>query len=102
MSHDIDRSPLAVLVALALAIALPALGIADSAKTPMKLSDPPAPGQLIQPADLERVLADTTAQRPVVLQVGVKNFFKNGHIPGSRYFGPAGEPEGLASLKKLC
>jgi hypothetical protein len=91
---------MAVLVALALAIALPALGAPEALKIAMTLSDPPAPGQLIQPADLARVLADSTAQRPLVLQVGVKNFFHNGHIPWSRYFGPAGEPEGLASLKK--
>jgi len=96
-----------VLVALALscAIALATIGATTPPKSsgveaPKTLTDPPAPGQLIQPAELARVLADTTAQRPIVLHVGIKNFYKNGHIPGTPYVGPASEPAGLASLQK--
>jgi rhodanese-related sulfurtransferase len=110
MNHDHGTPRLASLAAitLALVIAVPALGApspSTGAKTspaapPMTLTNPPAPGQLIQPAELAKVLADTTAQRPVLLHVGIKNFYKNGHIPGSQYYGPASEPAGLESMKK--
>jgi hypothetical protein len=36
-----------------------------------------------------------------VLQVGFKVLFRSGHIPGSRYIGPASKPEGLAALKRV-
>jgi len=107
MSQSPSRRHQTLLVAivLSLVIALPALAgtvppkgtVVDPPKT---LSDPPAPGQLIQPAELARVLADTTAQRPIVLHVGIKNFYTNGHIPGTPYVGPGSEPAGIASLKK--
>jgi thiosulfate/3-mercaptopyruvate sulfurtransferase len=98
----------------AVAIALPALinrpvfgepgprarGGEDSLRLASSLTDPPQPGQLIQPEALARALADTTAKRPVVLQVGFKVLFRAGHIPGSRFIGPASKPEGLAALQQ--
>lgn len=73
---------------------------AESPRSALTLADPPAPRQLVQPEDLARLLADTTARRPAVLHVGFKVLFRSGHIPGSRYIGPASKPEGLAALKK--
>ncbi len=35
-----------------------------------------------------------------MLQIGFKFLFQGGHIPGSRYIGPASKPEGLAALKQ--
>jgi hypothetical protein len=36
-----------------------------------------------------------------VLHVGFKVLFRSGHIPGSRYIGPASTPDGLAALKQV-
>jgi len=96
------------LLALLMLAALPVFGDAgpraeidaDSLRLVPALADSPAPGQLIQPEDLARLLADSTARQPAVLQVGFKVLFRSGHIPGSRYIGPASKPEGLAALKQ--
>jgi len=103
---------LAVLVAFGIGlpaqVARPALGDSgppvragsDSLRLGSSLTDPPQPGQLIQPEALARALADTTGKLPVVLQVGFKVLFRGGHIPGSRFIGPASKQDGLAALQK--
>ncbi|MBS0614070.1 MAG: rhodanese-like domain-containing protein [Proteobacteria bacterium] len=53
---------------------------------------------LVQPAALVAQLRDKSATAPVLLQVGSRALYDQGHIPGSRYAGPAGEPKGLESL----
>ncbi len=73
---------------------------AESVHSALSSADSIASGQLIQPEDLARVLADSTTRQPVVLQVGFKVLFRSGHIPGSRFIGPASKPEGLAALKR--
>jgi thiosulfate/3-mercaptopyruvate sulfurtransferase len=96
------------LVALLVLVALPRFEVAGpraeadpvSPRSVPALADSTAPGQLIQPEDLARLLADSTARQPVVLQVGFKVLFRSGHIPGSRYIGPASKPEGLTALKQ--
>lgn len=55
---------------------------------------------LIQPAALAHWLAGPAAQRPALIHVGFGVLYKGGHIPGSRYAGPASKPEGLDSLRK--
>jgi thiosulfate/3-mercaptopyruvate sulfurtransferase len=71
---------------------------ADSAASAPPVADSIAAGQLIQPEALARALADSTSARPEVLQIGYKVLFRSGHIPGSRYIGPASKPEGLTAL----
>jgi hypothetical protein len=96
------------LVALVMLSALPVFGAlgsraradTDSPRSVPALADSAAASQLIQPEDLARLLADSTARQPAVLQVGFKVLFRSGHIPGSRYIGPASKPEGLAALKR--
>jgi thiosulfate/3-mercaptopyruvate sulfurtransferase len=61
----------------------------------------PAPAQLIEPADLARLLSDTSSLRPEVLHVGFPILFRSGHISGSRHIGPASTPEGLQALKDV-
>jgi hypothetical protein len=98
----------AVAIGLPTQIARPAFGDSapraggdvDSLRLASTLTDPPQPGQLIQPEVLARALADTTTMHPVVLQIGFKVLFRSGHIPGSRFIGPASKPEGLAALQK--
>jgi hypothetical protein len=96
------------LVALVALLALPVFGAvsspaeagADLPPSVPALADSLATGQLIQPEDLARLLADSTSRQPAVLQVGFRVLFRSGHIPGSRYIGPASKPEGLAALKR--
>ena len=54
---------------------------------------------LVQPKDLAAQLSQKAGARPVVLQIGPNLLYRNKHIPGSEYAGPAGKPEGLALLK---
>jgi len=60
----------------------------------------PTAAQLIEPADLARLLSDTSGRRPEVLHVGFPILFRSGHITGSRHIGPASTPEGLLALKQ--
>ena len=64
------------------------------------LADLQRPKQLIEPADLERLLSDTTGLRTEVLHVGFPLLFRSGHITGSRHIGPPSTPEGLLALKE--
>jgi len=54
---------------------------------------------LIQPADLAARLRDAAAPKPVILQVGFRILYKESHIPGSEYVGPAREEAGLQLLR---
>jgi len=74
---------------------------AESLSSARTLAVPQAPGQVIQPEDLARLLADTTIRQPMVLHVGYKVLFRGGHIPGSRHIGPTSTPDGLAALKRV-
>ncbi len=106
----LQRLPLGSLATIAMLLVTALPGIGGSAPRPGAGADSlrlvPTPGdttaadQLIQPENLARLLADSTAQRPAVLHVGFKFLFQSGHIPQSRYIGPASKPEGLAALKK--
>ena len=61
--------------------------------------DPWSAEEVIEPDALARSRAGTT--KPIVLQVGISHLYRLGHIPGSRYTGPASSAEGLNLLKKL-
>jgi rhodanese-related sulfurtransferase len=56
--------------------------------------------QLIQPAELNRVLAAKSGVRPLVFQVGSRVLFEQAHIAGSEYTGPGSQQAGLDQLKK--
>src|SRR5437867_3957714 len=71
---------------------------ADSRPSLLTLADTTS-ADLIRPEDLARLLAGSKG-RPAVLQVGFKVLFRSGHIPRSRYIGPASKPEGIAALKR--
>jgi len=62
---------------------------------------PPVPdAAIIEPQDLARILKSNDAQKPLIFHVGFHLLFKEGHIPGSEYLGPASKEEGLALLRK--
>lgn len=55
--------------------------------------------QLIQAADLNRMLQAAGADKPLVLQVGSRIFFAESHIAGSVFAGPGSQTAGLQLLQ---
>jgi Rhodanese-like domain len=74
------------------AVCLVASACAFSATNPWN------PKQVIQPAALASQLKNSS-DKPLLLQVGFESLYAQGHIPGSKYCGPARSPDGLARLK---
>lgn len=77
---------------------------APGARAPAPRSEPASADSvrsqdLIQPAELARLLKGPAGKRPVLIHVGFKSLYGEGHIPGSWYDGPASKPEGIAALK---
>lgn len=59
----------------------------------------PSP-QLIQPAELVKLLQASSAQKPLIIQVGFRTLYEQAHIPGSEYVGASSQPEGLQQLHR--
>ncbi|HWN99960.1 MAG TPA: hypothetical protein VNS63_11905 [Blastocatellia bacterium] len=60
--------------------------------------DPWTNEQLIPPEELLKRMS--SAERPLLLHIGVAFLFKNGHIPRSTYVGQTSKIEGIEKLKK--
>jgi hypothetical protein len=61
----------------------------------------PIPGvDLIQAEELAKLLTASTAERPLLIQVGSHVLYEEAHIPGSEYIGPAAGAAGLARLRQ--
>lgn len=84
-----------LLVRLALLCAVAALPGIAAAKPASSI---PA-AVLIEPADLAASLKASTSPRPLLLHVGFRALYVQGHIPGSEYAGPTGQDGGLALLR---
>ena len=56
------------------------------------------PSVEIQPASLAKQLQGS-GEKPLLLQVGFESLYAQGHIPGSKYCGPARSSFGIANLK---
>jgi thiosulfate/3-mercaptopyruvate sulfurtransferase len=54
---------------------------------------------LLQPAELMRLLHDAGGDKPLLLQTGSHALYAEAHIPGSEYVGAAGNVEGLKALE---
>ncbi len=54
---------------------------------------------LMQPAELNRLLHTRGVEKPLVLQVGSRLLFAESHIPGAEYAGAGSQPEGLSQLQ---
>ena len=59
---------------------------------------PQVGNELIQPAGLAKQLQGS-GKKPLLLHVGFESLYSQGHIPGSKYCGPARSPDGIARLK---
>ena len=78
----------AVILALAATVSLRALAAGESSP------------QLIQPAELVKVLRGPASGMPLLIQVGFRSLYEQAHIPGSEYVGPTSEAPGLQELHK--
>lgn len=65
----------------------------------IKKGDPWTVNQVITPSKLERILKSKKGEKPVVLQVGFDFLYDQGHVPGSKFIGPASGTKGLNALK---
>ena len=62
-------------------------------------TDPWTIEHVITPEELSKELPDAKAKKPVIYQIGFDFLYKQGHIPGSIYTGPASMQQGLDKLK---
>lgn len=62
--------------------------------------NPWKPDQVIKTSQLVRILSEKSAHKPLILQVGFKFLYDNGHINNSIWAGPASQPEGIHRLKE--
>ena len=58
--------------------------------------------QLMQPAELVRLLKASGAEQSVVFQVGSFVMFQQAHIPNAGFAGPGSQPNGMILLKKFA
>ena len=56
--------------------------------------------RLIQPEELLKILQNSTAPQPLLIQVGSHVLYAQAHIPGSEYIGPAASDASLQQLRK--
>jgi len=73
----------------------PAGGTAATA-APASAAIPEA--DLLQPEELARTLRSSSAQKPLILQVGSRVLFEQAHIPGAEYIGAGGQEAGRQAL----
>jgi thiosulfate/3-mercaptopyruvate sulfurtransferase len=59
-----------------------------------------AASHLINPEDLAKILQSPQAEKPLLIHVGFRVLYLQGHIPGSQYFGPASDSAALEKLRK--
>ena len=55
--------------------------------------------QLLQPAELVKILRASGGEKPLILQVGSHVLYAEAHIPGSEYVGAGGQDSGLQALR---
>jgi thiosulfate/3-mercaptopyruvate sulfurtransferase len=93
------RGPAVVFFVLMMSALSPLSTLVSAGATGQDATSIPA-DQVIQPADLVRVLQASTTEKPVILQVGSHVLFAQAHIVGSEYAGPAAQDAGLRTLRK--
>lgn len=90
---------LAAVVATAL-LSLPAAR-ARAATRSATSAEPWTAANTVRPADLVRELASSTrTDKPVVVCTAPAFLYRNGHVPGASFHGPASTEQGLGDLKK--
>lgn len=54
---------------------------------------------VMQPEELVRIMQSGTNQKPIVLYVGPRMMYAQGHVAGAEYIGPVGRPDGMQNLR---
>jgi hypothetical protein len=78
---------------LAVLLLAAALGVGQQAD-PWKTTD------LISAPDLAAVLQSKDGKRPIILATPFPVLYRSKRIPGAKWAGPGGKPEGIETLKK--
>ncbi len=64
-------------------------------------SDPWNKSQVITTTELAQRLKENKQPKPLLLNVGFRSLYVQGHIPGSHYLGPTARPEGREALRSF-
>jgi thiosulfate/3-mercaptopyruvate sulfurtransferase len=54
---------------------------------------------LIQPADLNKLITNKSATQPLIFQIGSRMMFDQAHIPNAEYIGAGSQGTGIEALK---
>ena len=54
---------------------------------------------VMQPEELVRIMQSGSNQKPVILYVGPRMMYAQGHLAGAEYIGPVGRPDGMEKLR---
>lgn len=102
-SRFIRSGALAVLVASCLvavrASSAPIPGSSADPAAAVAMDTTPTKKDLIQPAELAKLLALPEKERPALVHVGFPTLYRGGHIAGSKLAGPGNTAKGKAELK---
>ncbi|MBS0393178.1 MAG: rhodanese-like domain-containing protein [Proteobacteria bacterium] len=88
-----------LLAPLMIAACLASPGPAQGAAPP-KPASTIAAAALVEPAELAHELGSTSGPRPLLVHVGFRSLYVQGHIPGSVYAGPTSQDAGLQLLRE--
>jgi thiosulfate/3-mercaptopyruvate sulfurtransferase len=86
-------------IGFATGMALRAQSVKPSSDQKASAEDLPATA-VEQPAELDSILKSSTGEKPLILQVGFAVLYRQAHISGAEYAGPASKPEGIEILRK--
>jgi len=79
-------------------------GRSEDSPHPQSQAETPKPlvpaGAIMEPEELARILGSREAEKPLIFQVGFRFLYKEAHIPGAEYIGPASKEDGLQQLRK--
>lgn len=94
---SVGASVLGFLIAMVwMSTALPSLSAAKAKVG----ADPWKPADLIEPKDLNALLAKPGSQTPLIVYVGFDFLYNSAHIPGAMYFGAGRTPQGARALAR--
>ncbi|HUY14505.1 MAG TPA: rhodanese-like domain-containing protein [Terriglobia bacterium] len=96
--QPISSALFAIPLALGLGLFAVHAGLGWPASRPQ--ANPWKSSQVVEPAQLAKMVSGGSDGKPVVVCVGFDFLFKGAHVPGAQFAGPASEAAGMAALKK--
>ena len=92
------RGVIWILEGVALLLVAGGLGRARVALGGSRQPDPWLTSQVVQPAEIAKELGQ--GEKRQIVCVGLDTLYRDAHIPGATYHGPASKPQALEELKK--